>query len=340
MMAARRSTLLLGGIGALGLTLCSLIYLGFERDLESATARVIAGSHLAETPCGPIEYGVAGDGPAILVVHGAGGGFDQGIAFGRALAEQGFRVIAMSRFGYLRTPLPPDASAAAQADAHACLLDALHVQRAVIIGASAGAPSSMQFALRHPQRTLGLVLLVPAAYVPRDGDEPPVVTPPGTRLLFDTALRSDFLLWAAIRIAREFVIASVLATPPSVVARASPEEQRRVQEILSDLLPIRPRRTGLLNDAIVTSAIPRYELERITAPTLVMSAMDDRFGTYAIASYTAKGIRGARFAGFPTGGHLWVGHQQEVEVEILTFVRQQPEVRGQGADAEPGRRPE
>ena len=32
---------------------------------------------------------------------------------------------APSRFGYLRTPLPSDASPAAQADAHSCLLDAL-----------------------------------------------------------------------------------------------------------------------------------------------------------------------------------------------------------------------
>lgn len=335
MKASQRSALLLGEICALGVALGGLVYFGFEHDLESATARVSAGSQLAETPCGPIEHAVIGNGPAVLVVHGAGGGFDQGIGFGRALAEHGFRVIAMSRFGYLRTPLPPDASPAAQADAHACLLDALHVQRAAIIGASAGAPSSMQFALRHPQRTLGLVLMVPAAYVPRDGTEPPMVTPPGTRFLFDTALRSDFLLWAAIRLDRESVIASVLATPPSVVASASPEEQSRVKEVLTGLLPIRPRLRGLINDAAVTSTLPRYELERITAPTLVMSSMDDSFGTYAIASYTSGSIEGARFIGFPTGGHLWVGHQQEVEAEILTFLAAAAKLTAGAASAEP-----
>jgi hypothetical protein len=45
----------------------------------------------------------------------------------------------MSRFGYLRTPLPKDAAPAAQADAHACLLDALHLSRVPILGISAGA---------------------------------------------------------------------------------------------------------------------------------------------------------------------------------------------------------
>jgi hypothetical protein len=58
----------------------------------------------------------------VLVVHGAGGGFDQGLHFGAPLAAKGFQVIAMSRFGYLRTPLPAEASAAAQADGHVCLL--------------------------------------------------------------------------------------------------------------------------------------------------------------------------------------------------------------------------
>jgi pimeloyl-ACP methyl ester carboxylesterase len=125
----------------------------------------------------------------------------------------GFRVIAMSRFGYLRTPLPADASAGAQADAHACLLDALGIERVAIVAASAGAPSSMQFALRHPQRITALVLMVPAAYVPRPANAPPMVTPPFTRFLFDTALRSDFLFWAATRLARPTLIESILATP-------------------------------------------------------------------------------------------------------------------------------
>ncbi len=56
----------------------------------------------------------------------------------------------MSRFGYLRTPMPADASAAAQTDAHMCLLDALGIRQAAIMGGSAGAPSALQMAIRHP----------------------------------------------------------------------------------------------------------------------------------------------------------------------------------------------
>ena len=123
------------------------IYAAYRRDIRAARARIASGSLLAQTRCGPIEYAIVGEGPPVLMVHGAGGGYDQGLDIGAPLAKNGLRIVAMSRFGYLGTPLPADASPAAQADAHADLLDALGIARAAIIGASAGAPSAMQFAL-------------------------------------------------------------------------------------------------------------------------------------------------------------------------------------------------
>ena len=293
----------------------------YQRDIQQARHRVSSGSQIAETTCGPIEYAVTGDGPLVLVVHGAGGGFDQGLDFGASLVERGFRVIAVSRFGYLRTPLPADASPAAQADAHACLLDALGIKRVAVAGASAGAPSSMQFALRHPRRITALVLLVPAIYVPRPGGAPPVTTPRGTEFLIDMGLRSDFLFWAASRLARRAVIRAILATPPAAVENASPEEQARVQQVLDHILPITQRRLGLLNEAAVIPSLQRYELERINVPTLTISFADDLYGTYDGARYTAEQIRGARFVGYPSGGHLWVGHQQDVSDEIVRFLK-------------------
>jgi pimeloyl-ACP methyl ester carboxylesterase len=87
------------------------------------------------------------------------------------------------------------------------------------------------------------------------------------------------------------------------------------------ILPVSPRRLGLLNDAAVTSSLPRYELERIAAPTLVISVADDLFGTYAAARYTAEHIPQARFVGYPIGGHVWVGHHAQVISEIAAFLR-------------------
>lgn len=308
-------------VGLLVAGLVWVVWTSYQRDIQQARQRIATGSQVVQTPCGPIEYAIAGDGPAVLLVHGAGGGYDQSLAFGEALVNRGYRVIAMSRFGYLRTPLPKDATASAQADAHACLLDALNVPRAAIIGVSAGAPSSMQFALRHPDRCSAMALLVPAAYVPRPANAPPMLTPVGTDFLFETALKSDFLFWASIRFARSTLTEAILATPLAVVEKASLAEQARVGEFLELILPVRPRRLGLLNDAAITASLQRYELERIAVPTLVISMADDLFGTFDGARYTAEHIPGARFIGYPSGGHLWVGHQDEVVAEILAFLK-------------------
>jgi pimeloyl-ACP methyl ester carboxylesterase len=148
-----------------------LVWRRFEHDVDAARARAAQHSLLVQTRCGPIEDQAAGQGTPLLIVHGSGGGHDQGMAFVGALAQQGVRVIAMSRFGYLRTPLPADASPAAQADAHACLLGALGIARATVLGASAGTLSAMQLAIRHPDRVNALIVVVPIAYKPATAAE-------------------------------------------------------------------------------------------------------------------------------------------------------------------------
>jgi pimeloyl-ACP methyl ester carboxylesterase len=319
--ARRRVGVLVGLVGA---GASALTYARYRRDIRRARER-IAGGRIVETSRGPIEYASAGSGPPILVIHGAGGGFDQAMFLAQPLVRSGFRVIAMSRFGYLGTPLPPDASAAAQADAHAALLDALDVPRAAVLGASAGAPSAMQFALRHPDRTSALVLLVPVAYPSRIGrrseDAMPGDEPSKSGLFFDLALKSDFLFWLMPRVARGTACRAILATPPEVVERASAEEKARIWGVLERILPVSRRRLGLRNDAAVVSSLPRYELEKIAAPTLVISAEDDLFGIYEGARYSAERIPGARFVGFPTGGHLWVGRHGRVMAETASFLR-------------------
>jgi pimeloyl-ACP methyl ester carboxylesterase len=300
-----------------------LAWLGraFAKEQRANRDRLRGKSRLVDTRCGPIEYAEIGNGPAVLVVHGAGGGFDQGMEFAEPIAAGGFHVVAMSRFGYLRTPMPTDASPAAQADAHVALLDALGIPRAAVLGASAGAPSALQFALRHPGRCWGFGILVPMAFRPMV--EPVVTTSPShsAQKLLMFLVGSDCVFWINRKLVRDMLVKNVLGTPPDLVERASPEEQARVDRMLRIIPPIAPRLLGIRNDARIANALERYELEKITAPTLVVSVHDDLYGTYASAQYTAGQISGARFIGFDRGGHLWVGHHKEVIDEILTFLR-------------------
>ena len=309
-----------GVIFTVVLSAALLIWWRFDQDIKLATARAAQGSVLIATRCGPIEYQEAGTGVPLLMVHGSGGGHDQGMAFAGGLAQQGIRVIAMSRFGYLRTPMPPDASPAAQADAHVCLLDALGIRQAAVLGGSAGGPSAMQMAIRHPDRASALVLLVPLVYKPRALADSAPELPPLVEKVLMNLVGSDFLFWAGLHVARNQLIKVVLATPPEQVAAASPQERARVHAMLDNILPVSTRAAGLRSDSVLGKGIPRYALESIRAPTLIISTRDDGYGTFASARYTASQIAGAKFAGFDEGGHTWVGHDAEVQAEILKLL--------------------
>jgi pimeloyl-ACP methyl ester carboxylesterase len=256
-MKSRRRRIMLVIAAALLMAVLLPTCARYRRDVGLAYDRIAIGSQIAQSRCGPVEYATEGAGPPILVVHGAGGGFDQGLELGKHTARAGFRTIAVSRFGYLRSPVPRDASAAAQADAYACLLDALNVRRVAVLGVSAGGPSSLQFALHHADRTAALVLLVPAAYAPSPNVVRPARMSRGLAYIWVTVLRSNFAFWAGSKLVREQFIRSVLGTPPEVTARASAGEQARLQEILDQIMPVSARRQGLLKDAAIVSTSSR-----------------------------------------------------------------------------------
>jgi 2-hydroxy-6-oxonona-2,4-dienedioate hydrolase len=289
----------------------------FRQDLDTHRTRVASGSRVVETACGPVELAEAGSGPAVLLVHGTGGGFDQGMSAGKHLAARGLRVIAPSRFGYLRTPYPADPSAEAQADQFACLLEALGVGPVAVIGISAGANSAMQFAIRHPARTTALILLVPAAYNPANME---TAEPPFAERLLMRIVTSDLLFWLTTRFAEEAAIRMVLATAPAEFRLAPASEQERARTLLDEILPISARRAGIVNDARLARRPPRYALEAIRAPTLAISVRDDLFGTHASAEYSARHIPSARFISYERGGHVWLGHHEQVMDETSAFI--------------------
>ncbi|NDP64209.1 alpha/beta hydrolase [Polaromonas sp.] len=314
----RRSVLALLALGLVGAVV--LVGWQFNSDMAQARARAAKGAVLLQTRCGPIEVQEAGTGVPLLVVHGSGGGHDQGMAFAGALAQHGIRVIAMSRFGYLRTPMPADSSAAAQADAHVCLLDALGIRRAAVMGGSAGAPSALQMAIRHLDRVSALILLVPLAYKPPSQADSAPPMPAWVEATMMRLIGSDFLFWAALQVSRDQVIRVVLATPPELLATASPQERARVNAMLDNILPVSARAEGLRSDTAVGKHLVPAPLGSIHLPTLIVSARDDRYGTYASAQYTASQIAGAKFVGFDEGGHTWVGHDDVIMAEIVMLL--------------------
>lgn len=306
-----RRTLMGLGIGA-GVLAAGGAGTAWSFSSAMARARAAIAPELCQvvpTRHGDLEYADTGDGPALLMIHGTGGGFDQGMLFVRPLIERGYRIIAPSRFGYLRSSFPAEPTSANQADAFADLLDHLGIDRIAVSGGSAGALSAIEFAVRHPDRCAALLPIVPASYVP---GRPLAETQPPQIEAAMVLLRSDFLFWTALNLVPDLMIGNLLATDPALLGTVSPAEAARGREILWSLLPVSARADGLINDAKLASNPAPSNLAAITAPTLAISVEDDRFNTAAAARYIAKTVAGARSIIYPTGGHIWLGHDAEL----------------------------
>lgn len=315
----RRRAVLLGLGASVALAVVGVGAL-YRRDLAVARRGMDPSlSRMTDTRHGPMEYAIRGEGPPFLMLHGTGGGFDQGLLFADRMVEAGFRVIAPSRFGYLRTPMPATAGAAAEAEAIADLLDALGHDRVAVAGGSAGAIPALAFAERFPDRCGALFPIVPAMF--RPGQPPVEPWSPLTEKVVRAALGSNLVFWSGARFAKRQVIRSILATDPNLYDAADADERERVDQIVRGLLPMSARADGLLYDGVQANTPQEFELAQITAPTLAISCADDRYLTARNALYIAAAIPKAESLIFPDGGHVWIGRDEALWQAVADFIR-------------------
>jgi pimeloyl-ACP methyl ester carboxylesterase len=280
-----------------GLAAAAFALLGiasYKRDLRRDHERVARfAPSVLDTRFGRVEYAQAGDGPPVMVVHGVLGGFDFGVGVGRVNVPAGYRIVSPSRFGFLGSPLPPDPSPAAQADAFAALLDHLNIAELPVVAFSAGSSSAVQLALRHPERVSRLVLISPNSPHPE-----PIAKPP--RLLAPIIF-SQPVFWAMRRLARSR-LEGMSGTPAGCVP--DEREHAALREIVDGLFPVGPRACGTIYDGYIGNLdIATYPFESITVPTLVIAAEDDTLAPFEDSRAMAERIPGARFVAVRRGGH-------------------------------------
>ncbi len=283
----------------------------YQEDLSRARGRILQGSQVVETAHGPIEYSTTGKGLPVLFIHGAGGGHDMGQLFARRIGDD-FFWICPSRFGYLRTPLPPDASFEAQADACAALLDYLHIEKAAIIGLSIGGPSALLFALRHPRRCAALVL---QSAITKTTPKRPL-----TDWFYNALFRSDFIYWAASHTVKNYLIKK-FGVDPAILKTLPPEEKQWIEEVLHLFHPASKRYAGIRNDQKATISESQYDLDKIHMPTLILHALDDGLVDVDYANYAHARIGGSELVTFPSGGHFLIGIHQECRNAIAGFLK-------------------
>lgn len=280
--------------------------------------------YLVVTSAGPVEVAETGSGPAVLLVHGTPGDWQQARGLADDLAPT-HRVLLASRPGYGRTPLSTGRSPRAQAAAHAAVLDAFGIDRATVIGISGGGPSARAFAAHHRERCASLVLCCAVA-------EHLVTVPVATRLL--AAVPG---LWevgarvAAGRAARrlrdrEAALREALAgLGPAELAVA--QSDPRVAEDLLAFSQARLRAmtsvTGLRNDfrwfGEITTADPWPAGPDV--PTLVLHGDADEVVPLVHGEHHRDSIPGALLEVLPGAGHGFVlSMRRQVAARVATFL--------------------
>ncbi|SFQ67343.1 Pimeloyl-ACP methyl ester carboxylesterase [Halopseudomonas formosensis] len=136
-----------------------------------------------------IHYVEQGSGPrTVLLVHGLTGVLQNFTYAMLGELARDCRVIAIDRpgSGYSKRPLRSSASLAVQADVIAGLIDALQLDRPVVVGHSLGGAVALAAALRHPDKISALALIAPLSRMPAGG-------PPG--IFASLRIRWHWLRW-------------------------------------------------------------------------------------------------------------------------------------------------
>jgi 4,5:9,10-diseco-3-hydroxy-5,9,17-trioxoandrosta-1(10),2-diene-4-oate hydrolase len=134
-------------------------------------AEVHPEQRFVHSPNGRIAYMEAGEGPAVILIHGGGPG-----AYGYSnyrrnlhpLAERGFRVVIIDLPGYGQSEHRDMSNGiyVPLAQATLELIDHLQVAKASLVGNSLGGGTSLRLALDKPDRVDKLILMGPGGGIP------------------------------------------------------------------------------------------------------------------------------------------------------------------------------
>lgn len=273
------------------------------------------------TPRGPVEVAHAGQGQAVMLIHGIPGSWRQIVPLAEDLTSD-FKVVLVSRPGYGSTPLSATRSASEQADAFASVLDELDIDRTAVIGVSGGGPAAAAFAERHPNRTSSLVLACAlTAHL--------LHVPNQMRLLLAIPFLGEISSLVTRRLGRARL------KDPKAVDRAirknlTEDEERRLDQdpqIAADLvrfalshLNAPPGLAGFRNDIAEINRVRRAGKPEFTGagcPTLILHGESDGAVPLDHARFYAAAIPQAELVVYEKAGHLFLFTRREETTPLI-----------------------
>ena len=223
-----------------------------------------------------------------------------------AVLQANFRTIAVDFRGHGETAVPRRAYKVADLVADvAAILDKEKVPRATLVGLSLGATVAMEFALAHPDRTVGLVLMGADA-APDHGM---------------SAVRNA-LFCKVVRVTgmRSFVLENVANILFGATFRREGGELYRV---FRARLAALPRRAAIYAMKAWTRRRPLLaRLRKLDVPVLVVVGDEDVSCPLPCGEQIAAAIPGATLLRIPGAGHTMTAERpRETSAALLGFLR-------------------
>lgn len=284
----------------------------YKKQMKEASERIMSESLLLETRFGAMEYAMREKGKPVLLIHGAGGGFDQGLWLGQVCLDGDYQLIAPSKFGYLNSDIPKEYSAKFQAEQYRILLDSLGIKRVIVIAVSSGGPSAMQFANDFPERVEKLILMSAVSMPPNANDKAPVFIK-----IIQTIQKSDFAYWIFTKVFKPQIL-GLMGIPTDNYEKFTAPQKQLANEMLDLMHPMSLRHKGTVTDGLIIKdfVIP----DKIDVPTLIIHSKNDGLVSYSHAEFTHQHIKGSKLILYENGGHGAISELEDARKHIGTFL--------------------
>jgi pimeloyl-ACP methyl ester carboxylesterase len=252
------------------------------------------------TQVSPVELNVRvrGQGTPILCLHGHPGSSGSLAVFTDFLSDR-FQTIAPDLRGYGESPVRSNFEMLDHLDDLELLLNRLNIDRCLILGWSLGGILAMEFALRFPQRVMGLILVGTAAH-PRSS-HPPISQ---IDLLF-TAIAGVLnackpgWMWNIETFGKRSLFRYL-------IQQHTPATYRYIAS--NGIYAYRkttPAARHALERAIATGYNRLEDLPQITCPCLVLAGEADRHITAASSHETAQRLPNSQWYCYDRTAHLF-----------------------------------
>lgn len=297
----------------IALLICIIfVLMSYFHDMQISNRTANNGAKLIKTPIGTLEYYSYGTGKPILISHGAGGGFDQGILISKILGP-GYRFIIPSRFGYLHSKASQPVTTRLQAEAYSYILKDAGVSKATVVAFSAGGKSGLSFASHYPDMCENLVM-ISAISVPIENSKDDKFK----TIAFNFLFKSDFVYWSVMNMFRTQIL-ELYGLSKEDQQRLTVQDKKMVDDLLYTTMPASLREQGVVNDQKIAIPTTR-EVEAIKVPTLIFHVKQDPLISFRNAEYTNLHISGSKLIALNKGGHFVMGHHREIADEVKAFL--------------------